>query len=79
MIVIADIGEMMYDKVTNEDLFSERRKIMYELIMYGGEEGERVEYYATKEEAIFHLMHDDDEEYTGGVVLDEHFNEVEAW
>ena len=52
---------------------------MYELIMYGGEEGERVEYYATKEEAIYHLMHDDDEDYTGGVVLDEHFNEVEAW
>ncbi len=47
---------------------------MYQLIMYCGDDGERIEYYSSREEAVFHLLHDRDQDYSGGVVL-----EAETW
>ncbi len=52
---------------------------MYQLVMYGADDRERVEYYSSREDAVYHLMHDCDKDYNGGIIFDENFNEVMAW
>ena len=64
---------------TGNDDSEQGEQTMYQLVMYGADDRERVEYYSSREDAVYHLMHDCDKEYNGGIIFDENFNEVMAW